>query len=69
MTFPIDGENVDYLYVKCPRCGIWVQKDTYESKHEGSPDCDNWTRTRETRERATKRALGDLNKISRRLLK
>jgi len=56
----IQGKECDY--VKCPRCGIYVEEKTY-TKHLNSPNCDRWLKNRDIRERATAKALGKLNSI------
>ena len=52
----------EYDYVKCPRCEIYIQAETYE-QHLNSPNCDRWLKGKPIRERATAKVLRKLNKV------
>jgi len=51
----------DYPYVLCSRCGIWIHKPKFLD-HYGSPECVKWAKNRETRDGATRKVLGALNR-------
>ena len=54
--------GVDYDYVLCPRCGIWIQEAKYKT-HKNSPECDKWYKNRHIREAATRKVLIKINTI------
>jgi len=69
MTVKIEEKKIGgktYLMVLCPRCDVWIDSSKFnESSTPMHPDCDKYTATRASRERATARVCGIMNKMFR----
>ena len=53
-----------YLYVLCRRCGVWIEAKDYDlTKKPAHEKCDEFVKSKRTREKATKKVLGLLNRV------